>query len=64
MRIVLSLLVGYPKWKLRCSVAANFPGEDTNVIEPVGLQEIQDGVNGARNLLQAREFTWTYTHNK
>ena len=23
--IVLSLLVGYPKWKVRCSVAANFP---------------------------------------
>src|ERR1041385_707625 len=25
VRIVLSLLVGYPKWKVRCSVAANFP---------------------------------------
>ena len=25
MMIVLSLLVGYPKWKVRCSVAANFP---------------------------------------
>ena len=25
VRIVLSLLVGYPKWKVRCSVVANFP---------------------------------------
>src|SRR3954462_8308001 len=25
VRIVLSLLVGYPEWKVRCSVATNFP---------------------------------------
>ena len=25
VRIVLSLLVGYPKWKVRCSTTANFP---------------------------------------
>ena len=24
-KIVLSLLVGYPKWKVRCSIVAKFP---------------------------------------
>ena len=38
--------------------------EDTKVIEPVGLAEIQYGVNGARNLLQARELTWTCTQQQ
>src|SRR4051812_45432341 len=37
---------------LRCSVAAISLGEDTKVIEPVGLAEIQVGGNGARNCLR------------
>ena len=45
--IVLSLLFGYPKWKVRCSVAAISLSEDTKVVEPRGLAEIQVGVNDA-----------------
>src|ERR1041385_8240893 len=44
-KILLSLLVGYPKWKVRCRVAAEFPLAKMLrlSIEPVGLQEIQEG---------------------
>ena len=43
-----------PRWLpqvegLRCSVAVISLGEDTKVIEPVGLAEIQEGDNGAKN---------------
>ena len=34
---------------LRCSVAEISLGEDTKVIEPAGLQEIQVGFNDTRN---------------
>ena len=43
-KIVLSLLVGYPKWKVRCSVAENFPRWRYQGLSPVGLAEIQEGV--------------------
>src|ERR1041385_6566313 len=44
-KILISLLVGYPKWKVRCSVAAEFPLAKMLrlSIEQVGLQEIQEG---------------------
>src|SRR3954462_11419140 len=39
-----------PSGRLRCSVAVISLSKDTKVeIEPVGLQERQEGVNGARN---------------
>ena len=38
-----------PKWKVEMSVEAISLGEDTKVIEPVGLAEIQVGVNSAGN---------------
>src|SRR4051812_40146013 len=41
--IVLSLLVGYPKWKVRCSVAENFPWQRYQGLSPVGLRTIQEG---------------------
>src|SRR4051812_5150902 len=44
-RIVLSLLVGYPKCKVRSSVATSFPLANMLRfrLSPVGLQEIQEG---------------------
>src|ERR1041385_1310954 len=48
-KIVLSLLVGYPKWKVRCSVEENFPWLRYQGLSPVGLTEIQEGDNGAIN---------------
>src|SRR3954463_3615402 len=42
--IALSLLGGYPKWKVRCSVAANLPRRRYQGLSPVGLKEIQEGV--------------------
>ena len=46
MRIALSLLVGYPKWKVEMQNSSKFPLAKMLrlSIEPVGLQEIQVGV--------------------
>src|SRR3954468_22515386 len=51
------LMASRPRWLpqvegLRCSVAVISLGEDTKVIKPVGLQEIQVGGNCARNCLR------------
>ena len=45
MEILLSRLVGYPKCKVRCSVAASFPLAKMLRFEyrPVGLRRIQEG---------------------
>src|SRR3954470_20186874 len=36
-------LVGYPKWKVRCSVVENFPWQRYQGLSPVGLRRIQEG---------------------
>ena len=41
-KIVLSLLVGYPKWKVRYRIAANFPWQRYQGLSPVGLRRIQE----------------------
>src|SRR4051812_10833359 len=56
-----------PRWlpqvqDLRCRIAAISLNKDTEVIEPVGLAEIQVGVNGARNCCRLEtRLTWTCT---
>jgi len=50
-KIILSPLIGYPKWKGRCSLEDNFTSvKIPRFIEPVGLAEIQVGANGVSNL--------------
>ena len=45
VRIVLSLLIGYPKWKVEMQCSGKFPLAKMLRfrLSPVGLQEIQEG---------------------
>src|ERR1041384_792636 len=47
--VSVSFLVGYPKWKVRCSAAPSSLSKDTKVCLQEDSRDIQTGGNDARN---------------
>ena len=64
VRIVLSLLVGYPKWKVRYSVAANFPRWRYQGYRTSRTPRDTRRWQRRQKLLRARELTWTCTQKQ